>query len=64
MNPEVERVLDIMYEDYISLSGRSGNKKKHPSRKEYGEIITHAKLWGIAAAEALKTGGADDKIPG
>jgi hypothetical protein len=57
---EVERVIDMMYEDYIDYSGNKDKKRKHPSREEYGQIIKHAKLWNMASKQIIDNGGLEN----
>ena len=53
-NPEVERVIDEMYDSWLTCSGNKGKKRQHPSRQEYGEIITHAQIWALTVKEIEK----------
>ena len=52
--PDYERAIDHMYESWLSFAGKSENKKHHPSRAEYGQIIKHAQLWNKAVNELNK----------
>ena len=61
VNPETERVIDVMYESWIKYSGQEDSQRKHPSREVYGEILKHAQLWNLTAMEAIKQiGGGED----
>ena len=54
MNPEIERVIDAMYESWLEYSGRSDSQRRHPSREVYGEILKHAQLWNLTAEAVLE----------
>lgn len=66
MNPETEKVIDIMYESWLEYSDLTDKKCKHPSRKVYGQILKHAQLWNLAAQETIKqrSGGEDEPEQG
>ena len=41
MNPEIEKVIDMAYEEWLKDSYRAARKRKHPSREEFGTLFMH-----------------------
>ena len=41
MNPEIEKVIDMAYEEWLKDSYRAARKRKHPSRAEFGLLFMH-----------------------
>ena len=53
-NFETKKVLDMMYESWITYSGQQNNQRKHPSREVYAEILNHAQIWKMTAEAVLE----------
>jgi len=41
INPEIEKIIDMAYGEWLNNSDRAGRKRKHPSRTEFGLLFMH-----------------------
>lgn len=54
LSPDKERIYRAMYDSYMEIKDRKGNKRKHPSFDEYMDILMHMEAWNLATEKLLR----------
>ncbi|MFA5715357.1 MAG: hypothetical protein WC998_06440 [Candidatus Paceibacterota bacterium] len=54
MIDDLEHMIDLAYVDHLKLNNKTQNKRKHPSRAEFGEIFKQTYLWILTIQEITK----------